>query len=98
MASDKSYLDFVLGQLPEEDITCRQMMGEYILYYRGKIIGGIYDNRFLVKGNTARPLCIRCAVQLFVRLPKFDAGLLTQVKENWGNMTESWQADDVQRR
>ena len=53
MASDKSYLDFVLGQLPEEDITCRQMMGEYILYYRGKIIGGIYDNRFLVKITAA---------------------------------------------
>ena len=56
----------------------------------------LYD-RFHI-GNTARPLCIRCAVQIFVRLPKFDAGLLTQVKENLGNMTESWQADDVQRR
>ena len=53
MASDKSYLDFVLGQLPEEDITYRQMMGEYIIYYRGKIIGGIYDNRFLVKITAA---------------------------------------------
>ncbi len=50
MASSKSYLDFVLEQLSElDDVTWRAMMGEYILYYKGKIFGGIYDNRFLVK-------------------------------------------------
>ena len=50
MASSEEYLDFVLEQLSElEEITHRAMMGEYILYYRGKIIGGIYDNRLLVK-------------------------------------------------
>ncbi|MCR5469300.1 MAG: TfoX/Sxy family protein [Lachnospiraceae bacterium] len=50
MASSKDYLEFVLGQLSElDEITYRAMMGEYIIYYRGKIIGGIYDNRFLVK-------------------------------------------------
>ena len=50
MASSKEYLDFILEQLSElEKITYRQMMGEYILYYRGKVIGGIYDDRFLVK-------------------------------------------------
>lgn len=50
MASSKTYLDFVLEQLSElEEITYRAMMGEYILYYRGKIIGGIYDYRLLVK-------------------------------------------------
>ena len=50
MASDKSYLEFILDQLSELDgISWRAMMGEYILYYRGKVIGGIYDNRFLVK-------------------------------------------------
>lgn len=50
MASSKEYLDFILEQLSElEDITHRAMMGEYILYYRGKIIGGIYDDRLLVK-------------------------------------------------
>ena len=50
MASSKEYLDFVLEQLSElEEITYRAMMGEYILYYRGKIIGGIYDDRLLVK-------------------------------------------------
>jgi len=50
MASTKEYLDFVLDQLSDlEDIRFRQMMGEYIIYYKGKIIGGIYDDRFLVK-------------------------------------------------
>ena len=50
MASSKEYLDFILEQLSElEEISYRQMMGEYILYYRGKIIGGIYDNRLLLK-------------------------------------------------
>ena len=50
MASSKEYLAFILEQLSElEEISYRCMMGEYILYYRGKIIGGIYDNRFLLK-------------------------------------------------
>ena len=50
MASSKEYLDFILGQLSElDDVSYRAMMGEYIIYYRGKIVGGIYDDRFLVK-------------------------------------------------
>jgi len=50
MASSKEYLDFVLEQLSGlEEITYRAMMGEYILYYKSKIIGGIYDDRLLVK-------------------------------------------------
>ena len=50
MASSKEYLDFILEQLSElEEITYKSMMGEYIIYYRGKIVGGIYDDRFLVK-------------------------------------------------
>lgn len=50
MASDKNYLDFILEQLSAlEEISFKTMMGEYIIYYRNKIIGGIYDNRFLVK-------------------------------------------------
>ncbi len=50
MASSTEYLDFILEQLSElEDISYRAMMGEYIIYYRGKIVGGIYDDRFLVK-------------------------------------------------
>ena len=50
MASSKEYLEFVLEQLSLlDDITYKAMMGEYIIYYRGKIVGGIYDDRFLVK-------------------------------------------------
>lgn len=50
MASSKEYLEFILEQLSDlDEITYRAMMGEYILYYRGKIIGGIYDDRLLVK-------------------------------------------------
>lgn len=50
MPSKKEYLDFVLEQLsPLEGISYRAMMGEYIIYCNGKIIGGIYDNRLLIK-------------------------------------------------
>ena len=50
MASNKDYLDFILEQLSGlGNVTYRAMMGEYILYWRGRIIGGIYDDRFLVK-------------------------------------------------
>ena len=50
MASTKEYLDFVLEQLSGlDEISFRAMMGEYILYYRGKVFGGIYDDRLLVK-------------------------------------------------
>lgn len=50
MPSSKEYLDFVLDQLSYLDgISYRAMMGEYIIYYKGKIVGGIYNDRFLVK-------------------------------------------------
>lgn len=50
MASSKEYLDFVMDQLSQlGDVSYRTMMGEYIIYCRGKIVGGIYDDRFLVK-------------------------------------------------
>ncbi|MBP0959357.1 MAG: TfoX/Sxy family protein [Oscillospiraceae bacterium] len=50
MSSTKNYLDFILEQLSDlDEISYKAMMGEYIIYYRGKIIGGIYDDRFLVK-------------------------------------------------
>lgn len=50
MASSKDFLQFVLEQLSDlPDIDYRAMMGEYIIYFRGRIIGGIYDNRFLIK-------------------------------------------------
>lgn len=54
MASSREYLDFILEQLSEaEGISFRAMMGEYILYCHGKVIGGIYDDRFLVKPTRA---------------------------------------------
>ena len=50
MSSSKQYLEFILEQLSDlEGITYRAMMGEYIIYYNGKIVGGIYDDRFLIK-------------------------------------------------
>lgn len=50
MASTREYLDFIVEQLSEaEDVSYLAMMGEYIIYYRGKVVGGVYDNRFLVK-------------------------------------------------
>ena len=54
MSTDKSYLNFILEQLSGvENISCRAMMGEYLLYAGGKLFGGIYDNRFLVKNLPA---------------------------------------------
>ena len=50
MASSREYLDFILEQLSGlENVTWKAMMGEYIIYWRGKTVGGIYDDRFLVK-------------------------------------------------
>ena len=50
MASSKGYLEYILDQLSGlDEVSCRAMMGEYIIYFRGKIVGGIYDDRFLVK-------------------------------------------------
>lgn len=57
MASSRDYLNFILEQLSNLDaITWRAMMGEYLLYYRGKVVGGIYDNRFLVKPTKSAKL------------------------------------------
>ena len=49
MASTKEYLDFVLGQINDIDITYKKMMGEYLLYKNGVLFGGIYDDRLLIK-------------------------------------------------
>ena len=63
MPSSKDYLDYILEQLSGlENISCRAMMGEYIIYYRDKIIGGIYDDRFLVKPT-------KSAVQMMPNAP-----------------------------
>lgn len=47
MASSREYLDFILEQC--DRLSARAMMGEYVLYYGGKVVGGIYDNRLLIK-------------------------------------------------
>ena len=61
MASTQEYRDYILDQLTGlEGISCRAMMGEYLLYCQGKLVGGIYDNRLLVK-PTACPAAARCA-------------------------------------
>ena len=52
MASTKSYLDFIMEQLPAA-ASSRAMMGEYVLYFRGRVFGGIYDDRLLVKSVPA---------------------------------------------
>ncbi len=50
MASSKAYLEFILDQLsPLGGVSHKAMMGEFIIYYQGKNIGGIYDDRFLIK-------------------------------------------------
>lgn len=66
MASSKEFLEYVLEQLSDlEEISYRAMMGEYIIYYRGKIIGGIYDDRFLVKPvKTAKSLMPNADMEL----------------------------------
>ena len=63
MASSKEYLHFILEQLSTlDDISYRSMMGEYILYYHGKIVGGIYDDRLLVKKTRSALECMPAAV------------------------------------
>lgn len=66
MASSKEYLDFILEQLSSaEGVSYRAMMGEYIIYYRGRVIGGIYDDRFLVKPTkSAIKMMPNAAIQL----------------------------------
>lgn len=50
MTSSKEYLEYIMEQLSGlDDVSYRAMMGEYIIYYHGKIVGGIYDDRFLIK-------------------------------------------------
>lgn len=76
MASGKEYLHFILEQLSDlDDISYRPMMGEFILYYRGKIVGGIYDDRLLVKKT-------RSALELVLRLLPLLTGEIRGVNRN----------------
>ena len=82
MPSSRQYLDFVLDQLSEaEGISHLAMMGEYIIYCRGKVIGGIYDNRFLVKpAKSAQSLMPNAPRE--IPYPGAKAMLLVQELEN----------------
>lgn len=63
MASSKEFVNYVLEQLSAlEDVSVRPMMGEYVLYHRGKVVGGVYDDRLLLK-PTASALALMPAAQ-----------------------------------
>ena len=67
MASTKEYRDFILEQLSElDEVSFRAMMGEYILYYRGRVFGGIYDDRLLVKPV---PIALKLMPDAVMELP-----------------------------
>ena len=68
MASTKEYWDYVLEQLAAlEGITSRPMMGEYVLYCGGKVVGGVYDDRLLLK---ATPAALRLLAEAGLEAPK----------------------------
>ena len=75
MASTKAYLDFVLEQLAGLDtISCRPMMGEYVLYCGGKVVGGVYDDRLLLKPTDAALRLMREeGLDMPMELPYADA-------------------------
>lgn len=79
MASSKEYLEFILEQLSElDDITYRPMMGEYIIYNHGKVVGGIYDDCFLVKST---PSTIKMMPNAQMELPYEGAKKMILVDE-----------------
>lgn len=79
MASSKEYLEFISEQLSElDDITYRPMMGEYIIYNHGKVVGGIYDDRFLVKST---PSTIKMMPNAQMELPYEGAKKMILVDE-----------------
>ena len=85
MASTEEYLDFVLEQLSElEDISFRPMMGEYVIYCQGKVIGGVYDDRFLVKATkTALRLMDEAGVEPQAEIPYEGAKEMLLADVDW---------------
>ena len=76
MASSKEYRDFILEQLSSlDDIKCRPMMGEYLLYYRGVLFGGIYDDRLLIKETNSNK-----KYELSEEIPYKGAKLMYQIE------------------
>ena len=87
MASSKEYKNYVLEQLSLlDDITCRQMMGEYLLYYRGILFGGIYDDRFLIKETNSNK-----KYKLSEEIPYKGAKLMYQID----NIDDSAELRDI---
>lgn len=75
MASSAEYLEYVLDLLADvPDVTTRKMMGEYLLYSSGKLFGGVYDDRFLVKDTNAS-----CAVLSTSEIPYDGASAMMLV-------------------
>lgn len=92
MASTQEYRDYILDQLTGlEGISCRAMMGEYLLYCQGKLVGGIYDNRLLVKPTAS---AVRLLPDAPRELPYEGAKemLLVRDSENRELLTELIQA------
>ena len=82
MASSKDFLYFVLEQLSDlPDVNYRAMMGEFIIYYHGKVIGGIYDNRFLIK-PTKSAMAILPDAPMEIPYPKGHPMIMVEDIEN----------------
>ena len=81
MASSKAYLDFVLEQLSAlEGVSARPMMGEYVLYCQGKVVGGVYDDRFLLKA-TKSALSLMPGTQTDIPYPGAKAMLVADIDD-----------------
>ena len=92
MASSKEYLDFILDQTADlSGVTARAMMGEYVLYYRGRIVGGIYDDRLLVK-PTASALRLLPAAPREIPYPGAKEMLLVEEVDDRGFLCELFAA------
>ena len=91
MASSKGYLEYVLDLLSGlDDISYRAMMGEYVLYYRGRVFGGVYDDRFLIKPTeSARRILPDADVEIPYDGAKGMLLVESEDRELIGNMVEA---------
>ena len=91
MASSKRYLEYVLDLLSElDDISYRAMMGEYVLYYRGRVFGGVYDDRFIIKPTeSARRILPDADVEIPYDGAKGMLLVESEDRELIGNMVEA---------
>ena len=99
MASTKAYLDFILEQTDSPELTYRAMMGEYVLYYEGKVVGGVYDDRLLIKPSAgARALLPQAREEL--PYPGAKPMLLVDEVDRRGFLQELFRtvADELPRR